>query len=247
VAAQRSRLGSERPHTPTGDTDAERRLYDGLRSPLALRVLAPTGMGARTAFFDTQVMTALSAGVNQVVIVGAGYDGRAFRFAKPGVRWFEVDHPATQPDKERRARATGAEVGSITYLPVDLLVGDVGEELRRRGHDRTQPSLFYCEGLFSYLPNTVGESLCERLGAAAAPRSRLAASFLVRRTGHSSGVQRVVDRVLVMVGEPRLAHYTPGDAEAMFARTGWLPVETSRTPTSRISGSHLMLLAAARA
>ena len=50
---------------------------------------------ARTAFFDRVVVTALDRGVSQVVIGGAGYDGRAFRYAKPGVRWFEVDHPAT--------------------------------------------------------------------------------------------------------------------------------------------------------
>jgi O-methyltransferase involved in polyketide biosynthesis len=40
---------------------------------------------ARTAVFDRMVVTALGGGVSQVVIGGAGYDGRAFRYAKPGV------------------------------------------------------------------------------------------------------------------------------------------------------------------
>jgi len=57
---------------------------------------------ARTAFFDRVVVSAIDRGVAQVVIGGAGYDGRAFRYAKPGVRWFEVDHPATQADKRAR-------------------------------------------------------------------------------------------------------------------------------------------------
>lgn len=32
-------------------------------------------------------------GITQVVIGGAGYDGRAFRYARPGVRWFEATLP----------------------------------------------------------------------------------------------------------------------------------------------------------
>src|SRR5260370_5068880 len=59
-------------------------------------------LAARTAFFDRTVVRAVDRGVRQVVIGAAGYDGRAFRYARPGVRWFEVDHPATQRDKLRR-------------------------------------------------------------------------------------------------------------------------------------------------
>jgi len=41
---------------------------------------------ARTRFFDTKVTGALDRGCPQVVIGAAGYDGRALRYAKPGVR-----------------------------------------------------------------------------------------------------------------------------------------------------------------
>src|SRR4029077_13971917 len=59
-------------------------------------------LAVRTAFFDRGVTGALGRTVAQVVVGAAGYDGHAFRYAKPGVRWFEVDHPATQRDKLRR-------------------------------------------------------------------------------------------------------------------------------------------------
>ncbi len=62
---------------------------------------------ARTAFFDQAVVDSIDSGVRQVVIGGAGYDGRALRYAKPGVRWFEVDHPSTQADKRRAPRPAG--------------------------------------------------------------------------------------------------------------------------------------------
>src|ERR1700745_3820072 len=61
-------------------------------------------LAARTAFFDRAVTGALGRTVAQVVVGAAGYDGRAFRYAKPGVRWFEVDHPATPRAKPQRLR-----------------------------------------------------------------------------------------------------------------------------------------------
>ena len=104
ITAQRVaayRLGFARAPAPFGDPEAEERLArdvagvgDFDRSERMERYLR-----ARTAFFDRVVVGALERGVTQVVVVGAGYDGRALRYAKPGVRWFEVDHPATHADK----------------------------------------------------------------------------------------------------------------------------------------------------
>ena len=59
-------------------------------------------MERRTRFFDRLTIGRLEAGLTQVVIVGAGYDGRPIRFASPGVTWYEVDHPSTQSDKRAR-------------------------------------------------------------------------------------------------------------------------------------------------
>lgn len=246
MAAQRARFHDERPRTSTGDVDAERRLYASLSRGVVFRALAPTGIRTRTAFFDHQVMTALADGVGQVVIVGAGYDGRAFRFSQRGVRWFEVDHPATQPDKKHRALSAGADLAAVTYLPLDLLAGDVADELQRCGHDRHRASLFICEGLFSYLPNAECVNVCERLAIAAGPGSRLAASFLVRQRARTASAQGVVDRLLRAIGEPRLGHFGPGDPGTLFTSTGWVPSHTARTPTSRMSGTHLLLLAGRR-
>jgi methyltransferase (TIGR00027 family) len=72
-----------------------------------------TFLAARTRFFDDAVTDGFEAGASQVVIVGAGYDSRAWRLARPGVRCFEVDHPATQADKRARAPADGGP----TFVP----------------------------------------------------------------------------------------------------------------------------------
>ncbi|MHB8328179.1 MAG: class I SAM-dependent methyltransferase [Acidimicrobiales bacterium] len=101
-----ARAGVERPRSPMADLDGEHRLEQGLARWFWL----PSGplrryLGVRTRFFDERVLDAISSGTDQVVIIGAGYDTRALRFRSPGVRFFEVDHPATQVDKRRRRAA----------------------------------------------------------------------------------------------------------------------------------------------
>jgi methyltransferase (TIGR00027 family) len=129
VALTRAKL--DRPELPTGDADAELRLYHSLGwSPLGRRSTQwRQRMARRTAFFDRASLAALKRGVRQIVILGAGYDGRALRFATPGVTWFEVDHPATQSDKRARLAALGAPTHGIAFVPIDLNRDDLVRSL----------------------------------------------------------------------------------------------------------------------
>ena len=244
VAAQRSRLHSQRPTIPSGDADAELRLYREFRRGFLLLGLKPTGMELRTSFIDDEVLRALAAGVTQFVVVGAGYDGRALRFNRPDVRWFEVDHPATQPDKERRVRAVAGDADRISYVPVDLLHDDIRAGLQSVGHDGRQPSLFICEGLFTYLPNTVVRDLCGRLRDVAAPGSVIAVNTLVVRGSNGGKAQAAADALLALLGERRLGHFHPGTVEAMLNDAGWHVCRQSTSRVSRVSGSYLELVAA---
>src|SRR6266567_2928546 len=106
VAARR--LGFARVATDYGDPAAD----EALSADVAAGQVVPANrmhdyLAARTSFFDRTVVGAIDRGVQQVVVGAAGYDGRAFRYAKPGVRWFEVDHPATQRDKLERLERLG--------------------------------------------------------------------------------------------------------------------------------------------
>src|SRR5262249_28815188 len=121
-----ARASFDRPAAPTGDPDAELQLArsllaDWTREPRDRR----EGSGfvrfleVRTRFFDEAVVRAIDAGTHQIVILGAGYDARALRFRTPGVRFFEVDHPATQRDKRDRLHETGASTDGITFVAAD--------------------------------------------------------------------------------------------------------------------------------
>src|SRR5262245_39655472 len=57
-------------------------------------------LALRVAYLDRVVQRAIDdLSIRQVVILGAGYDTRAARMPRSGVRFFEVDHPATQAAK----------------------------------------------------------------------------------------------------------------------------------------------------
>jgi methyltransferase (TIGR00027 family) len=178
---------------------------------------------ARTAFFDRVVVNALDRGVRQVVIGGAGYDGRALRYAKPGVTWFELDHPATQADKaERVARLDGGH-RHIRFVSADFTADPIAEPLLAAGLDPDRPTLFLLEGVVVYLERPVVERVLAAFRAVAADGSELALSS---STASSTPEQRArfQERVAAM-GEPALSQFTHEEARDLLAAAGWQPAQ----------------------
>ena len=222
----RTRATLDRPDVPTGDAPAELRLYESLgRTPLGRGSSRwHERMARRTAFFDRVTLAALDRGVRQVVIVGAGYDGRPLRFATPGVTWFEVDHPATQSDKRARLAAIGAPTGDIVFVPIDLTTGDVVPSLETAGFDRARASLFLVEGLLGYLTRDTTERLLSGLRQLATLESRLAVAFPIASSDGRvvKGLRHRVRRMVVSaLGEPWLTRFSLEDVDDVFGQTGW--------------------------
>jgi methyltransferase (TIGR00027 family) len=210
---------TDRPHTPDGDPHAQRRLCKGMRSGRAS--LLREHLLARTRFFDAAVLDALGRGIDQVVIVGAGYDDRALRFRSPGVRFFELDQPATQADKRRRVERLDA--GGLVFVAADFGRDSVADLLAAAGHDRSRPTLFVCEGLVIYLEESEILELLEALASRSAAGSELAVSLAV----HPEGVQSeaVVRAANARRGgarrEPWRAILPAGAHLALLQRAGW--------------------------
>ncbi len=183
----------------------------------------------RTSFFDHVVLDALDAGVRQVVIVGAGYDGRAMRFAREHVRFFEVDHPATQSDKLARLSRLGLSVEGISFLAVDLTTDPLFERLAAGGHDRTAPSAMLVEGVASYLDEATVARTLAALRAAAAPQSRLALSVgLARRATDPALAARSLAfrEAVAALGEPIRNELTVEEFADVLAAARWRRVVT---------------------
>jgi methyltransferase (TIGR00027 family) len=135
---------------------------------------------------------ALNAGIEQVAVVGAGYDSRAWRFRRDSVRFFELDPCATQQDKVRRAPGPGP-----TYVAADLTTQDAGKALLEQGLDASRPALFVVEGLTMYLSEQVVRDQLRALATSTTGGSRLAVEFHPpRATGTSRNRrQRLLQQV----------------------------------------------------
>ena len=218
VSVASVRAGLERPTRATGDVDADVSLARSLRwLPVTLPGMRPY-LAARTEFFDG---TLLAAEAPQVVLVGAGYDGRSLRFRQPGVEFFEVDHPVTQADKRARLDDLGIDAADVRFVPVDFGHDDLADALAAAGHDRDRPTHFLCEGVTPYLPRADLEALVGTLAGLAAPGSSFAVDFAEPR-------RPTVDLVrfaTAMVGERIVTMVTPEEATALLLAGGWDTVD----------------------
>src|SRR5258708_34720827 len=102
-------------------------------------------MAAGSRFAEDCLDAAVSRGIRQVVILGAGLDTFSLRnpHALLGVRVFEVDHPATQAWKrDRMHEADLAVPATLTFAPVDFARESLAEPLAAAGLKRPQSSFF---------------------------------------------------------------------------------------------------------
>ena len=173
-----ARAGFDRVTADHGDPSAESRLaHDIVASetePLSPRMISY--LRARTLFFDRCVVNAITRGVRQVVIIGAGYDCRALRYAKPGVTFFEVDHPATQRDKIARLDRLALDRRGIVFVSFDLVHSGLAIALIDAGFEPERSAVFLCEGLLVYLDVPTLRRLLDELRALTTPGTRLAVS-----------------------------------------------------------------------
>jgi methyltransferase (TIGR00027 family) len=179
-----------------------------------------------TAFFDRAVLTAIAAGIRQVVICGAGYDDRALRFRTPGVRFFELDHPGTQPLKARALQ--GLDTTGLTLVAAEFGRDDVAAALTAAGQSDAEPTLFLCEGLMVYLDQQAIVALLSALAERAAPGSVLAASLAIHPDGVDSGQVTEAANARRRLGdtEPWLTILPASAHLELLRRSGWAADET---------------------
>lgn len=213
------RATMERPVTADGDGDIERRIVARF-SPTGRSSMAEA-LERRTRWFDGVTLRSIEGGITQVVIVAAGYDCRALRFRTPGVRFFELDHPATQADKRAVLEALEADTDGIAFVAADFTRDDVGVALDAAGHDARLTTLFLVEGLLIYLDVPVIETLLRALRSRASEGSRMAVSM--SRPQSPAFYARVA-----AAGEQAHSTFDEVTAAALLDRCGWTG-DTSRT------------------
>ena len=108
---------------------------------------------ARERYIDDFLKARLSEGLDQVVILGAGFDTRAYRIA--GIEKtcvFEIDHPATQAVKLKRLRKVIDPLPNhVTFIPVDFNTQTLAERLLASSYNEQGKTLFIWQGVTQYL------------------------------------------------------------------------------------------------
>jgi methyltransferase (TIGR00027 family) len=139
------------------------------------------GVVARTRLIDERVAAALP-GVEQVLILGAGFDSRAYRLAQlRDVDVFEVDHPATQAAKRRiLLRGSGRLPANVRFVPVEFGADDPAAELAGRGFVSGVATLVLWEGVTNYLDSTSVDATFRFLASAVAPGSPVLFTYVDR-------------------------------------------------------------------
>ena len=122
---------------------------------------------ARITFFDAVLDRHLPA-IKQFVILGAGFDTRAFRLPKNmGVQCFEVDAPKTQAIKRELVKQTGLDLDQVTFVAADFEKEDWLDRLVVSGFDIDKPAFFLWEGVIIYLERSAVEDTLRKIASTA--------------------------------------------------------------------------------
>ena len=107
----------------------------------------------RERYIDDYLKTGLTEGLDQVVILGAGFDTRAYRI--PGIEKthvFEIDYPATQEVKRKGLKKVIDPLpGYVTFVPMDFNTQSLGQQLPASGYNEQAKTLFVWQGVTYFL------------------------------------------------------------------------------------------------
>jgi methyltransferase (TIGR00027 family) len=179
----------------------------------------------RTRLIDDLVTDAVEHGARQTVLLGAGYDSRAFRLpAARATTVYEVDHPATQAAKRALAAGwTGAGGrADIRFVPVDLMRQDLADALRDAGLPNV-PAVVVWEGVTNYLDAPSVHTTLTALADTLPAGSRIVFTYMDRRaldgTGAFDGVTEWAESVRA-AGEPFTFGFLPDELPDYLAERG---------------------------
>jgi methyltransferase (TIGR00027 family) len=181
----------------------------------------------RHRFIDDRLRDALAGNVAQLVLLGAGYDSRAYRFADElaGRPVFEVDFPATSRRKARiLARAADPlPRPDVRRVEIDFETDSLADRLRAAGFRKGARTFVVWEGVSMYLTRAAVKATLTTIRAIAAARSELAMDcwYFLDSPGLLTSAYRMSANLLSLLGEPVAFGIHPEDVGPFLARLGY--------------------------
>lgn len=189
-------------------------------------------VNARTLYIDAALQRAAAAGATQVVVLGSGFDSRAYRYRKtyPELQFYEVDLPATiEAKKQRLTGVFGAVPDYVRYAPMDFNTQTLEGVLPPLGYDEKQRTFFILEGVTMYVTEAGNAATLRFIRAHSAPGSRVVYDYILRRVvqGEFDGMYAAAVGALAvaLADEPYVTGWTPRGAAAFAKRQGLQVIE----------------------
>jgi methyltransferase (TIGR00027 family) len=204
----------------------------GFSGRLALGPGALQGFVAlRHRWMDDALVSFLAGGGEQVVVLGAGYDSRALRFAAAldGRPFYEVDFPATQRKKQALIAERVPEAKSAAiYLPIDFERESLAEGLAKaHTFEPGRKTFFVWEGVAMYLHKEAIAQTLDTVRTLGATGSEIVCDMWSAPPGASfeARLRRAGAALLGTIGEPLKFSLQPEGAPAFFASHGFETAE----------------------
>lgn len=218
---------------------------------------------ARTKVMDTVFKEALDECVAQIVLLGAGFDTRAMRFASHnrGTKVFELDVATTQQAKVDMLHKRHIPLpDGLIFTPIDFDKQNIFEILSKAGYTTGQRSLFLWEGVTMYLTAQAVDDTLNFIHQSAASGSRVCFDYLyasVLRQENRYYGEKDIYKIVAGAGEgwtygledgsiepfmsqrgfELVAHFTPSDLERLY-----LTDEDGKLH-GRVNGTHCIVIA----
>ena len=188
---------------------------------------AMSGVGVGCLLFaEDVVLAAVESGVDQYVILGAGFDTFAMRHPELAGRLvtFEVDHPDVQRLKRQRLAAAPTSPVLPHFVPVDFEVTLLSAQLLASPYDTTRPAVVSWLNTLPYLTPAAIESTLAELTNLTAPGSILVCNYPCKDvpiTDEQRAVLRNNSANVAARGEPFQSRFTPDEFVALLAAHGF--------------------------
>lgn len=178
-------------------------------------------VNARTKHIDKLLLESSDSGLEQVVVLGAGFDSRAYRFGKslPKVRFFELDLlPTSTRKQEMVKKIIGKIPDNVTFVPIDFNTQNLAGTLDKAGYDSTKVTCFIWECVTMFITEDALDRTLRFIAGHSAPGSTVVFDYIPKQILKGEikgypGVRRLAFR-LSLAGEPLVSGLPEGVAAA---------------------------------
>jgi methyltransferase (TIGR00027 family) len=189
------------------------------------------GLILRTRHMDDHLVRCATEGLAQLVVLGAGYDARPYRFKAilSGVRVFEVDHPATQQIKMAKVKKIfGALPPQVNFVAVRFNSQSLKERLLQSGYRPDLKTLFIWEGVTMYISAQAVDDTLAFIAGQSPPGSWVVFDYFPPSI--ADGTSRIkqaqaLRKMVARYGEAFRFGIAPQDIEAFLTRRGFADIE----------------------